>query len=217
MTNGTQDKIDEIMEKATAALKSGSYFEAERLADQALQSARRAEDFVRMARIILPLQEARRQRIMQALDAAESVTILDEVVPEPEADIAPGAYLIRPPLVGADARRFRLAALRAEVPVAVVCREPLTLLRDCPIVAIGQVTIRTKIDPPDDPDHPAIEWFVDAMEALGDAAVASLDTGLEIDRQIDALIACLDSIPDHEGLHQRLIEACEEAQQAGMG
>jgi hypothetical protein len=49
------------------------------------------------------------------------------------------------------------------------------------------------------------------MEALGDAAIEMLDTGLELDRQIDFLLGALDAVPDHEKLHQALTAVCKEA------
>lgn len=50
------------MEQASVALVERRYFEAERLALQALRKAHAARDYERMARIVLPLQEARRQK-----------------------------------------------------------------------------------------------------------------------------------------------------------
>lgn len=201
--------LDGLMEQAEGALKSGRWFEAERLALKALTTARRQENWDAMARITLPLQEARRQRLGTALDRRR-ITIVDTEVHDGDP-VAPGCYLVQPPLVGADARRLRLAALRQEVPAAVLCREPLTKLKLCPIVAIGAVTIRTKVQPPKNERKPSMEWFVASMEAIGDAAIDSLDTGMDLDRQIDHVLACLDSIPDHEKLHQLLHEMCLRA------
>jgi hypothetical protein len=200
-------QITQIMEKAQAALQRNAWFEAERLAARALDAARTQRAFGLMARILLPLQEARRQRLQLAFDAAgaNGITIVESPFDEefrPQA----GCYLVQPPMVGADARRLRLAALEQQVPVAVLCREPLTRARLCPIVAIGQVTIRTKVDPPKTPARPTLAWFAAAMEALGDAAIETLDTGLSIAR--------LDAWPDHEKLHQALAEACRRADRA---
>ena len=125
--------------------------------------------------------------------------------------LKPGCYLVQPPSVGADARRLRLAALRREIPIAIMCREPKSRMGLCPVVAIGQVTVRARIEPPKDWDKPDHKWFVGAMEQLGDAAIEMLDTGLELDRQVDFLLAALDAVPDHEKLHQVLAEVCREA------
>lgn len=203
------EKVDEIMERAEAALRRAQWFEAERLAHRAVELARAQEDFALLARITLPLQEARRQRTQEAV-GGKKVSILDAGITE-DMPLKPGCYLIQPPAVGADARRLRLAALRREVPVAVLCREPRTRMGQCPIVAIGQLTVRTRIEPPKDWDKPDHKWFMAAMEQLGDAAIEMLDTGIELDRQVDFLLAALDAVPDHEKLHQALADVCREA------
>lgn len=203
------EMVDEIMERAETALRRSQWFEAERLAHRAMEISRSKEDYALLARVILPLQEARRQRIQEAL-GNKKLTILQADITE-DMPLTPGCYLIQPPCVGADARRLRLAALRREIPVAIMCREPLSILRLCPVVAIGQMTIRARIDPPKDWDKPDHKWFVGAMEQLGDAAIEMLDTGLELDRQIDFLMAALDSVPDHEKLHQALEALCKQA------
>jgi len=197
------------MEQADRALRGGGWFEAERLALKALNLARRVEDWDAMSRVTLPLQEARRLRLEKAFDA-KSLKIVDTEVHDADA-VAPGCYLVQPPLVGADARRLRLAALRQEVCAAVLCREPLTKLGLCPLVAIGAVTIRARIRPPKVAKKPTLEWFIAGMESLGDAAMQALDSGLDLDRQIDVIMASLDSVPDHEKLHQLLGESCRRA------
>lgn len=201
--------IDELMTQAESALRAGRWFEAERLAQKALSSARRIESWDAMARIVLPLQEARRLRLSKAFDT-KRVAIVESPVHDADA-VAPGCYLVQPPLVGADARRLRLAALRQEVFAAVICREPLSQLKLCPIVAIGAITIRARVQPPKNIKKPTLEWFIGAMEALGDAAIEALDSGLDLDRQIDHVLACIDSIPDHEKLHQLLGDMCRSA------
>lgn len=207
-------QIDTLMEQASQALAATDYFKAERLALKALVTARQAEDFERMTKIVLPLQEARRQRRQLAFDVG-SITIVDEPRGE-QIDVKTGCYLFQPPQVGADARRFRVAAIERGIPVAVVCREPLTQLRLCPVVAIAPgVTVREKIDPPSDPSAPDLPWLIEAMEALGDAAIDELDAELTTIKRIDALLGRLDAIPDHEGLHHALAEACHEIVRSG--
>lgn len=214
-----QKKIDDLMDKVSESLTRTAYFEAERMAAKAIGMARQEDDFERMARIVMPLLEARRQRLQQAL-AINKVVILDREITE-EMRIDPGCYLVQPPLVGADARRFRLAALHREVPVAVVCREPLTQLGLCPIVAIGASgSIRTKVEPPADRDKPDMAWFAATLDDLGDFAVSRMDPELAPERKVDALLGHLDAIPEHEGLHAALERACREAletQRTGTG
>ncbi len=205
--------IDELIEKAAGALRRKRFFESERLASKALGLARQEGDFARMARIVPSLRDARWGRYTQALDLG-TLAIIAEPFPE-QIEVKPGCYLVQPPLVGADARRLRLTALGAEVPAAVLCREPITAMKRCPVVAISSgATVRVRIDPPADLENPDLEWFAEAMVALGDAAIESIDPEQEIDRRIDGLLARLDAVPEHDELHQCLLEACREAEKA---
>ena len=208
-TPAARARIDEQVQMAEAALRRAKWFEAERCALKGLEMARRAEEFELMASICLPLQEARRQRLQLALDT-KKIVILNEGVVE-EMKVQPGCFIVEPPLVGADARRLRLAALRDEVPVAVLCREPINRMGQCPIVAIGGVTVRTRIPPAKNHDKPTLSWFANALEELGNFAIETVDAGHDLDKQIDDVLAKLDAHPDHEGLHQTLTELCQEA------
>lgn len=214
MSKARGDGIPETMERAEQALRRRGWFEAERLALKALAMARAADDFDAMARILLPLQEARRQRLEQAFEL-KKVRILRDPIVEP-FEVTPGLYLVEPPLVGIEARRLRLLALEREVPVAVVCREPLTRVNTCPVVAIGPVTIRVRIDPPKRPTAPSAEWMAGALEQLGDAVIAGLDPQQDLLKRIDYLLACLEVHPDHEKLHQVLHDSCREAARRGL-
>jgi hypothetical protein len=92
----------------------------------------------------------------------------------------------------------------------VVCREPRTDLGLWPVVAICPgYTLRTRIDPPEDPGQPSIDWFAGALEQLGDYAIDELDPEMDPVRRIDALLDRLNALPDHERLHLALIEGCE--------
>jgi len=211
MTTVKPEQIDQLMERASEALAETRYFEAERLALQALRAARKARQYDELARICLPLQEARRQRMLQAIDASADVRVVNEPFDEESLELEPGCYLVEPQLVGADARRLRARALEDQVPAIVVCREPTTQLGLIPIVALGDSVFRTKVRPPKNPDSPDKTWFVDAAEAIGDAAMDQIDPELEPERLVDALLVALDAIPEHEKLHQRLAEAAKEA------
>ena len=206
-------RLQEQMEKTEAALRRGQWFEAERLAQRAMEMARSSENFGAMARICMPLQEARRQRVQAALDL-KKIRVVYEGNME-EMKIESGCYLVMPmQLVGADARRLRLAALRDEKPATVICCEPPNLRGKWPIVAIGVVTVRADVDPPENEKKPTMKWYVNAMEALGDAGLTGshVDSGMDLDRQIDAVLGLLDSVPDHEGLHHVLADMCREAE-----
>ncbi len=221
------DVLDRVMDRASRALVATRYFEAERLCLRALEQAHRRRDYGRMARILMPLQEARRQKRQIACDAGRCELLPRRV----RGTLGPGCYLVQPPAVAVAARRFREEADRRRIPVFALCREPLTEAGLWPIVSVGSGTarrwplvVRTRVRPPTplerdqssatrDPGDitPSAEWFEAAGEALGDAAIASVDPGLHPAWRVDDLMALLDAFPDHEKLHQGLEGACREA------
>ena len=215
-TKGKTNEIDTLMEQATSALESTSYFRAEALAVQALQLARQAEDWDRLARITLPLQEARRQQRQLAFDTNRLI-ILEEPFDEETIEVEMACYLIEPPLVGADARRLRLRAMEQEVPAVVVCREPMTQLRLWPVVAICPgMTYRHRIDPPADPEMPDLQWMAEAVEQLGDFAIEQVDPGIATLKRVDALITAIEAIPFHETVYQALAAECRTAEREAL-
>jgi hypothetical protein len=216
--------IDKLMERASVALEAMRYFEAERLCLQALGKAYSVFDYDRMGRIMLPLQECRRQKRQLAVDTG-MVIVVDRLAMVQDAPM-PGCYLFRPPLIGADAREFRARADAAQAPVFVLTREPLAQDGKWPIVSVGpESSVRAKMDPPfpvqrtqespmrDDSGarEIAIAWFEAAAEALGDAAIAKVDPEEHPVWRVDDLMEALEAFPYHEKLHQRIEEACREA------
>ncbi|HMN42655.1 MAG TPA: hypothetical protein PKE29_17580 [Phycisphaerales bacterium] len=228
------NKIDAMMDQASRALVSRDYFGAEKLALSALRRAHHDADYERMARIILPLQEARRQKREMAFDT-KRVFVVDGEIPHGRGLVS-GCYLVTPPRVGADGRMLRDAADEKRAPVFVLVREPPTRDGLWPIVAVGPVTVRAKVGPFVAPPPPApkasakgkargekgapaasaagvpsVRWFVAAGEALGDEAIGQVCVTLPAAVRVSALMDRLESVPHHEKLHQRLEEACREA------
>lgn len=208
----TEQNIDQVMEEAAQALTSGRYAEAERLSLEAFNEAHSAFDYERMARILLPLQEARRQRRQQAADVKKLTRLASysdlEALLTGAKPIHPGCYLIEPLLVAADGRELRERALADDVPVFVLVREPLTRLGQWPIVAVGPVTVRTRVAPPKKPD---VSWVLRTGEELGDAALARIESTDSAATRVERLTELLAAIPDHEKIHQALMAACEAA------
>jgi hypothetical protein len=226
--------IDRTMERASKALEKTDYFLAERLALDALRRAHDAGDYQRMSRIVLPLQEARRQKRQLATDhaGAAALIIADARFLDADPPLA-GCFLFQPPLIGADGRTYRETADAAEVPAFILTREPMTRDGLWPVVAVGAIALRTKVPPPSDPAPPwparrletgmtrddvrpethtiPIAWFESAAEALGDAAIARLQPADPAAWQVADLMEFLEAHPDHEKLHQRLEEACNRA------
>ncbi len=134
------------MNQASAALVARRYFECERLCVEALEHAFRRGEFAQMARILLPLQESRRFKRHLAIDTGK-VFVIDGPVPMP-GELEAGLYLIQPPRVGLDGRLLRETCDRAEIPAVILVREPTTRAGQCPIVSLGPVTTRTRVEPP---------------------------------------------------------------------
>ncbi|MFG0243319.1 MAG: hypothetical protein ACF8R9_11095 [Phycisphaerales bacterium JB054] len=211
-----------MMERASRHLAECAYFDAEREAERALRAARRINDFERMARICLPLQEARRQKREQAWDVGPVALVRRQRdLPSP---LVPGLYLLQPPMIGRDGRSLRETLDRRKIAASVLTREPLTRTGKWPVVGVGPMVIRVQVDPPwplervetsvskDEDDRlPPTEWFVRASEALGDAAIAALDETDHPHYRVDDLLDFLEAHPEHEKLHQALAAACRAA------
>lgn len=202
------EKIDALMEEASEALAKGRYFECEKLAVRALELAHTARDWDRMARILMPLEEARRQKRLEAADTG-AIHVVDQVDELQSIDaIEPGCWLLEPMIVAAHGREFRDRADEQGVPVIVIVREPETQLHQWPLAAIGPVVVRTKVAPPDELTP---EWFVAASEALGEEAIDSVENDLEAEARINRYMDRLGALRDHDELHQALAEACRDA------
>lgn len=210
MSGSTSKSLQEDLALASKALSEGRVFDAEKLALTVLEAARSVSDFTTMADTLPVLRDARAARLEAAIAVSDELKRL-EARPEEDDVVEPGCYLIEPPLVGADARALRLAALAQQVPVATVCREPLTEMKLRPIVVIGRITVRARVLPAADDANPDMAWFLTAMNEIGETAIESVDTGTLLLKQIDALLDRLDSIPDHSRLHDALEAICRVA------
>lgn len=207
--------IDTLMERASEALAAADYFKVEKLTLDALGKARRAGDYDIMSRIVMPLLESRRQLRHEACDAG--IVMVLSSMPRSGKDLAPGMYLVQPPLIGSEAKAIREMSRAAKVPVLIVCREPATKSGQWPIVAVGSggltdtLSLRVKVDPPSDPANPDAAWMVAASEAIGDAGIARVKQSDPAAWRAEDLFDALDAAPDHEKLHQHLAEACAQA------
>jgi hypothetical protein len=229
--------VDALMERASQALVATDYFAAQELCLRAIERRRRARDFHRLARALLPLQEARRQLRQMAVDAASAgqVFVLRSL-PSRGVTIEPGAYLLEPPLIAMDARTFRDLARARKVPALVLAKEPTMSNGQWPIAAVGvalggqplPVVTRVRVEPPaqfmtgslrgvrtlsDIPrsELPGPEWFLRTQEALGDAGIAKIRADWPADHRVDDLLEYLEAVPDHEKLHQAVAAAAREA------
>ncbi|MCH2138844.1 MAG: hypothetical protein MK074_07330 [Phycisphaerales bacterium] len=207
-SSGRPKTITDLMKKAAAASKKGDHFDVETKAVRLAGMFRSRRDWDGLAEAVTMLRDARREIRKQALASRAKVNLIPEAS-EADSPLAKGRHLVEPPSVGADARRLRIAARDAQVPAAVVCREPTTRLGEVPVVAIAPgATVRTKIDPPDDESNPSAGWFRSAMEALGREAVAMDQPDLEPVKRVDRLLALLDAVPDEDTVHDHIITVC---------
>lgn len=210
---GRTKQIETLLQRTACALDERNWFEAERLAEKALEVARTRCEWDAMVEIVDQMQAARVGRRDPSLIKG-AVRILEEPVEE-EAVLEPGRWLIQPPLVGAVARRLRVQSLAQDIPVLVLCREPATRVGLIPLVAIAPgTTVRVHVEPPNNERKPAAGWFNNGIKALGDAAIERIDPGLNTERYVDALLGAVNAIPDHDELHVRLAEACRAASKA---
>lgn len=201
------DRVDALLAEAEGALREGACVRAESRAANALRMAHTSRSYAHMERAIPTLKSARAMKREQALKG--ELTIVEERRTEESPTPGTGWYLFRPPnCVGADGRSLRDAADEHEVPVAIVVHEPRTMLGELPIVMIGPCTVRARVMPTSEPDK---EWFVGALEALGDAAIEDVEPDLPASVRVDRLLDRLETVRDHGGLHDALLSAVREA------
>jgi hypothetical protein len=222
----TSSAIDELMARASGELARGEYFAAEATCLLAVRRCSRDCDFERLARVVLPLQESRRQIRQLACDAGR--TTLLRRLPGRGAALEPGCCLLEAPILGVEARAFRDFARGKRVPVLVLCKEPTTSAGKWPIVGVGSgqpfpVVARVLVDPPEhlkgvkdlslvpSEQLPDASWFMATQEALGDAAIVKVRLLWPADHRVFDLLEYLDAVPDHEKLHQALEQTCREA------
>lgn len=183
--------IDAIMDRASERLIATDYAGCERLCLEALSLARHSGDFERYARILLPLQEARRQRRQIAVDAGVYV------LGEPKLDAAAildrhgrGCLLLLcPPYAREDEQAVRDLARERRLFIEALALDGQSL-RQC---------------------------FEQQMEREGDAAINRIPKGLPPEQRVDALATVLERVGDHELAHQRLADAARLASRTPTG
>ncbi|HEX2836987.1 MAG TPA: hypothetical protein VHN77_02545 [Phycisphaerales bacterium] len=211
--------IDALMDKASVALVKADYFTTEELCLRAIERCRRMRDWERVARAVLPLQEARRQIRQFATDGPVRMV---QKLPSRGEPLEVGCYLAQPPMIGLDARTFRELARGRRVPVMAIAKEPTTAAGKWPVVGVGgnlgaqpvPVVVRVQVEPPTG-GVPDVAWMLATQEALGDAAIAKVEAGRKLgwpaDHRVEDLIEYLEAVPDHEKLHQALEATAREA------
>jgi len=177
--------IDAIMERASEALQAGRYLQSERLCVEALDAARAADDFDRYARIVLPLQEARRQRRQLASDHGVAVFSGHHRSAEQLLDShdAGCLLLIDPPYTADDLQSVRRLADERDLYIEAAL--------------VNAADLRGV--------------FEAVLERQGDAALTNVPANLSPAERVDALRGIVDATSDHELAHQQLADAARHA------
>ena len=204
--------VDQLMEDASQALAKGLYLDSAMMCRDALTFARHNRDFGTMSRICLPMLESQRALRLSALDTntIHRVSVSSDIPSDPDSS----CYLFAPNFIGADTRRFRIAANDAGIGAFVLTREPTTAKGLWPIVGVADRVVRIQVEPPKN-DTPTTNWFAHAAESLGDQAIAdALNASAPDDPKdwiVDDFLDRLDVCPEHEKYIKALADACQNA------
>lgn len=223
------------MERASQSLAHMDYLTCEAFCLEALAIARQEQDWAYYARILLPLQEARRQRRMIAADGVVRLGTarLEQPVESWMVNLQAGCVVLTHPHKASDAQKLDHEARRLRRCVEVLFAdntegsEAWTLRSyrgpavSCLVPAPPRAWQDSWLAPGERPstneedrDNDDVElastpadWFIDATEALGDAALEQVTAAQGDSHRIAQLEAMLDVVTDHEILHQQLGDA----------
>jgi len=186
--------LDDLMERASRALAEMDYLTCETFCLGAMDKAQQAEDWPGYARILLPLQEARRQRRMIACDAGVRINT---------RHLDPGVVVLTDPITREQASRFDQQARQARCYL-----EVLWVMDQTPeqwVVASHRGPhVQTQVPAA---ASPSVAWYLAASEALGDKALEQVTAPQGSLQRLVALQDMLEVVTDHEILHQQLGEA----------
>ena len=229
--------LDNQMEQASEALAKMDYLACESLCEAALAQAKRQGDWAYYGRILLPLQECRRQRRMIAAEGAIRLgtsaqgggpaTWLEHLAsgcivithPHSHGEAARLLHEVRErrlfiEVLFADSRvndsTWRIATFTGQRKATVEIPAPPVAERDRWLLPASGGKVEKSDSSFRGATPPKAQWFVEASEKLGDALLAGVKATSPFDL-VDVLEACLVGAPDHEILHQRLAEAAKAA------
>lgn len=217
------------MESASQALADLDYPRCEAACLDALRQAREAGDWAYYRRIVLPLQEARRQKRQAALDGPIRLGISDrpndlsELLPPAEA----GCVVLTGPATREDAAKLQQLAAESGKAVEILFADhprgattwtirsfvgsAVHAARPAPPTGWQDQWTAAETTAPPTPAH----WFMQASEALGNAGLASIKNALGTVERVTEIELLLLAAGDHELLHQALADAARAAQKAG--
>ncbi len=213
------------MQGASTSLAEMDYLACEQRCLEALAIARRRGDWSNYARVLLPLQEARRQRRMIAVEGTIRLGTTD--LGEPSAQwldrFDAGCIVLTHPHDRATSRRLHETARRASRHVEILFCDNAASAKQWTLRTFDGPESEAVIPAPPGPvldrwlepqgaamrDRTAADWFLEACERIGDAVLTGVPqpsgrSGLE------ALEQCLVAVTDHEILHQTLGRVARE-------
>ena len=195
--------------------KQDPWFRVEKSAISKIDIARSAKDWENLGIALQELCSAR-QACVKAAHNGKSVIIL-ESMEHVDTIRSGGRFLVRPPLVGRDAALVEGALKKRGYSTIVLCREPKTKLGLCPIVALGSgVTVRTRVQEPEDPEKPSCRWFDSVVQLFGEHVVKGIDRDATCQRQLDYLLAHLSAVPSHGEAYRIAIKLCTTLAKNGV-
>jgi len=210
-------KLETLEAHTREALANKDWMAADSAAFDGVSLAYAMNEYGLMPALLEMLKEARGRRFRQAVEM-DTLVVIDDIQTRDEIleiyeeqDLTPGTYLIQPPLVGADGRNMRDHYFALGVPSLFIVREPTTRDGLWPIVMIGPITVRTRVEPPEN-EQVTIEWIENAAYELGDAAIETVDPGALATVRVDQLLDRLGTVVLHDRLIDLLAETCVEAQ-----
>lgn len=178
------DKINALMEEASQALVEVDYITCEKRCLEALNQAMDIKAFDVYARILLPLQEARRQRRQIAEDKGVIVLNAEKLSPSQILEKHPAGCLMLfdPPYSAQDFTELRKLAYQQGnmVETLLVNHEQLKAM------------------------------YLNQLELIGDSELVNLPQDLTGESLIKALQDVVEKVGDHEIAHQRLARAAHE-------
>ena len=184
-----------------------SWFKVEKDAAAAIDIARAASDWETLSSEIENLSEARSSRATAAHNGKKVRVIQSSEEVDTIKDA--GRFLVQPPLVARDAALLDNAFKSSGISSVVVCREPVTSLGLCPVVALGSgVIVRVQVKEPKNPQKPTCAWFDHAIKELGEHVLERLDQNATHTRQLDYLLAHFSAVPTFLGMYQSAIALC---------
>ncbi len=187
--------------------KISPWFKAESNAVVAIDRARSTSNWQDLSVEIGNLSHARIERAGAARNGKRVQIIQNNE--ESEVVHEGGRYLVQPPLVARDAALLDNRLKSEGVSSVVVCREPVTSLGLCPIVALGSgVTVRVQVEEPKNPKSPTCGWFDHAIEELGDHVLEQINHDSPVQRQLDYLLAHFSAIPTYMRIYHCATGLC---------